>query len=459
MNEINLDRRKHRGQALVWFLAFIAASSAVLYGVYNVGQITSAKQKVVNATDASALAGANEQARLLNFMAYGNRAMIASDVMVAQMVSLDSWLRWLTQTSRNASYIPYIGYIFNGIYQMINPVEVGVSNSLPVIFNGFDIFKDATQISNEAAYQSGGLLTNSAANGVLAANRTIFGERTDQAPRRPNRMIAGATIGFNEMSWINFTQTYSDNRRGRTAQVVSDSRDEFSIRRDGNDLTNFGVGLVSLRKRGVTLLRDYDRWEAQDTIELRTRRPFRSTSVLPIGWGRADSGDGGHLRIGNEAIHQLAFSSRIDYSWSGISSVRDLSSQDTTQQLHFVQIASKPQNSSMSTNSIGIAPDHHPSVVGSANMSEHLLGGQITAISAARVYFARPQRGVNDWTADAWAGNSTLMRQDRVKEYSSLYNPFWQASLTQVDNTARSALLAALGAPSLATGNILNSIP
>lgn len=462
---MNLDRRHQAGQALVWFLAVIAASLAVLYGVYSVAQATTAKQKLVNATDAGALAGAAEQARLLNFMAYGNRAMIASDVMLAQMVSLDSWLRWLRQSSLNiqsaARVIPYIqavSVLFNGVYQIVNPIELAFSKALEGLLMGLDAFKVQAQLANDIAYQTGGALAMSAAQSVLEANSLTSGPRIKGAFSNLSIPQLGGDIGLNEVLWRDFTQVHAGQKRERLAQVVSHSRDEFSVRRDGNHLTNWNIGLARSRKRGTTLLRNYERWEAQDTWEVRIPRPFRSAMTLPIGWGRADAGDDGHLMIGNEGIHDLAFLSRKDYQWSGISSIRDLSSSQSDHQLYFYQVAAissrEVLNAGGDGSSIGSA-QADASVLGSSNLGLGFLAGQMTSISAATVYFERPQGGVNDWTAQAWAGGRELIRQDQLKEYASLYNPFWQVRLTSVPQHEKAALLIALGAPQLALSDAL----
>ena len=73
---------RQRGQAVIWLLGTMAASAAVLYGVFNVGQLHAAKEKTVNAADAAALAGATVEARMLNLIAYNNRSMMANEVLM-----------------------------------------------------------------------------------------------------------------------------------------------------------------------------------------------------------------------------------------------------------------------------------------------------------------------------------------------------------------------------------------
>ena len=82
------------GQTIVFFLAMVAACCCMLAFVYNVGQVTNRKEEAINAADAAALSGALVEARMLNFQAYTNRAMVANEVAIAQLVSLDSFVRY-----------------------------------------------------------------------------------------------------------------------------------------------------------------------------------------------------------------------------------------------------------------------------------------------------------------------------------------------------------------------------
>ena len=84
---------RQRGQAL----AFIGVTTVVvllgLLLLYNVAQLTTQKMKLQNTADAAAYSGAVTEARDYNFTAYANRAMIANQVAVAQIVGLRSWAR------------------------------------------------------------------------------------------------------------------------------------------------------------------------------------------------------------------------------------------------------------------------------------------------------------------------------------------------------------------------------
>ncbi|WP_374351284.1 TadE/TadG family type IV pilus assembly protein [Chitinimonas sp.] len=85
--------KNQRGQALVFSLLTAVVVILVLFATYNVGQQALAKMRLQNAADNTAYSVAIVQARDYNFSAYTNRAMVANQVSVAQVVGLTSWAR------------------------------------------------------------------------------------------------------------------------------------------------------------------------------------------------------------------------------------------------------------------------------------------------------------------------------------------------------------------------------
>jgi hypothetical protein len=293
-------------------------------------------------------------------------------------------------------------------------------------------------------------LASQAASAVVASNQTVFGTpaRTDQAPQQINLVLAGASFMQNQLAWTHFSKRYSGSERGRAKQVVLDSMDPFSTGTERSWQMGSGAWGPRLEKRGGTRLVGFDRWEAQDALDLRLRLGWLGVLKIPVGWGRTDLGGGGHLRWGGTHAQTLAFGflRNVHANWTGVSAVRDLT--DTARaepELSFLLITAKPGSATPTTGTMGIAAQASPSVMGSAQMNDHLRDDQVSAISTAKVYFERPQRGLGDWTADAWRGNPTLFREDPYKEYASLYNPFWQARLSPVDRMSKAAILFAMG--------------
>lgn len=80
-----------KGQAMVFGLIFMAACVMILLLLFNQGQLVKNRVQLENTADAVAYSHAKLAARNLNFAAYTNRAMVANEVSIGQMVALLSW--------------------------------------------------------------------------------------------------------------------------------------------------------------------------------------------------------------------------------------------------------------------------------------------------------------------------------------------------------------------------------
>ncbi len=101
---------KHqRGQALVFSLITVSIILLVMVSMYTMGQQSIAKMKLQNTVDAAAYSAVQAEARDYNFSAYTNRAIIANQVAVAQVVGLTSWSRNYAATYDGpSSWVPQV---------------------------------------------------------------------------------------------------------------------------------------------------------------------------------------------------------------------------------------------------------------------------------------------------------------------------------------------------------------
>ncbi len=106
-------RLAQRGQALVFTTIVMLVVMLALVTMYSMGQLTTAKMKLQNTADAAAYSSALAQARDYNFSAYVNRAMIANQVVIAQLVGLTSWARNYNDTF--ATLTPQVEWMAQGI--------------------------------------------------------------------------------------------------------------------------------------------------------------------------------------------------------------------------------------------------------------------------------------------------------------------------------------------------------
>ncbi|WP_244940603.1 pilus assembly protein TadG-related protein [Corticibacter populi] len=490
MHQLRRSADAQRGQVLVWFLAFSVVLALVFAGVYSVGQATSEKQKVVNAADAAAYSGALTQARALNIAAYTNRAVIANEVLIAQAVSLDSWTHYFERATRSyeqefkaLSAIPYVGVVFRAlsvIMQAMNKLAQVQEKALDVAVPGLIYAWEGLYagwytgvVSPAFAAPVMASASNSAAKTVLAQSVATQDGRSDAAPHMINVAPLWAR---NEMAWQGFTKLYRKNGSGAgnsgdgrkiAAEMILESRDRFSKERPGSDVaildSFFGNSSMCIpftlkvgsEKKGDTRLVNYDRWEAQDTVELKVKMGptfcswGKGVVAVPQGWGRAVANQtqtrgtrqsGKAAALAYQDTHQMA-------GYSGIKSIwdvdRDASGRPRNEELTYAVAVAKGGEGRAGeirdSHALGFMDREMTGPLGSPDLKPGYENDQIAAIAEARIFFERPVRNSLDITA------ASLFRADGNKEYASLYNPYWQVRLSSPTATTKALVYSTTG--------------
>lgn len=471
-----------RGQVLVWFLAFAATLAVVFAGVYSVGQATSEKQKVVNAADAAAYSGALVEARALNLIAYTNRSVVANEVLIAQMVSLQSWTDYFERTTSNyqtifnaLSAIPAVGVAFKALavtMQALNKIVVVqqkvLSGVVPTVIRSWEglftvwytgVIRPAFMppVMAQAA--------RSASAAVLQANVATQGGRRDT----PAHLIqATALMARNEYEWQRATRYYTGNDRKYARDLILTSRDEFSTNRPGSEKwfmdALFGNSSVCVplaikigsEKQGPTRLVNFDRWEAQDTLEFKQRIApppgdcswGKGTIAEPIGWGRSVADQRGQtngIRINTDGgAGALAWKATNKNSgWTGIKSLydveRDNKGKPRSDDFTYAIAAAKDKVDIPTNEKLGFESRSMVGPLGSPDLRAGFVKDQMISLAEARIFFSRPVRNNLDITG------SGLFRADSFQEYASLYNPYWQVRLSAPSQATRLLVYGAAG--------------
>jgi hypothetical protein len=272
-----------RGQALVFSLITASIIILVMVSMYTMGQQTIAKMKLQNTVDAAAYSAVMAEARDYNFSAYTNRAVIANQVAVAQVVGLTSWARNYSATYNGpASWLPNALASMGGplakilwqvpvkVYKPASKTFGNVMNSAgPVAVKMLDALIDVLGIA-QTVYHYGTILTVAQTIGLSPATvlDKIAGIDTSDS-------AVGELLSFNDaynivklndpnaglstpgvaaalihlVQWYGFTEKKDPNlaakdgaNADRMAQVTVDSLDGFSKNRstkDGGPATNF----------------------------------------------------------------------------------------------------------------------------------------------------------------------------------------------------------------------------
>ncbi|MBN9430031.1 MAG: Tad domain-containing protein [Burkholderiales bacterium] len=441
-----------RGQALVLALVLMFSGLLALYFLFSVGQVAASKQRLTNTADAAAYSTAVWRARVLNFQAYSNRAIVAQEVAVAQAVTLTSWAKYFEQfmlnASRIASVFPPLGAILSAAAEVAEYARELTEWTAATEIEwraGTDLgYKALLQRSQEVLYRSADSFgLGAVANEVARANDPAF---------------FAFALG-DDGAYARFSRRYeTDEDRRRLQGVVTDSLSSFVGGPRTGDVrlplpsgctglsTDFDHWFQWWRRRGGTEMSpDLERWEAADTGSIHDyrRRGFfssgcRGSEILPLGWGAAQASSPDHTYAGlhgdpggtstNGAATAMAESTVTGEGhegferYSGIERVRELDyavlSNATFPTSQVVVLARAEANSVRTAPVLKLG-------AGSMRLAdERFAGDRLWAMAVGEVYFRRPP--------GAPARN----------EYASLYSPYWQARLAEPSDAQRAAVMA-----------------
>jgi hypothetical protein len=434
--------QRQAGQALVFGLFIVFVGSIALFFLFNTGQVSAEKQRVTNTADAAAYSAALWRARVLNYHAYSNRAMIANEVAVAQTLTLVSEVqhfknftaclasrqgdgnRTCNADARLLAYVPYVGQALQYASTALNyydrslryvaTAEIAMRSG--VINRGLSASQEALHLTTNFAFIQGSI-----ARQVTLANDSNF-------------TVAVVPDQFSVAGNNQFTTRYSSrNQRERLANVARSSLDPYSQSR-GFDTRIPIICYRYIKRGGTDLSTDLERWEATDNLaEWRGSWFFgcRRWRERPMSWasqvgnGRPIDRDPGDVRRNPNALG-ISRSNGVTHNhsgYAGIQSFRDLNYAGLANQRGDTRVRNPMSEIALVVRQAGGAVRTANTLnvgVGRLRMTENFNRGRISTIAAAQVYFRRP-----------------APRADGRIELPSLFNPYWQARLTEPTLTQR----------------------
>jgi hypothetical protein len=427
------------GQALPLAMVLLVAVAAIVFFMFNSGQLTQEKLRLTNTADAVAYSAGVFEARILNYDAYTNRAIIANEIAIGQAVGLASWGKYVETTAKNIRpYIRLIPYVGQYLAEMLNRLRTVMDYFTEAVSYTIPIHDAAIQ-----ALARSQTLMHGPGDSVALSNRWLVMERVarenDPEARLDQRLLADDFRGF--------TQRYSSKEeRTRMGQVVHDSREAFLRSRNWDFSLVLLCSGIRLARRGSAELIDLtEGWKSMDTLSIhvyRMRRFRCGSSERAIGYGTAFSqdelDDDEYSYAGSRTTNPRA-SDRADssegiangfdpapYSIAGgaIPEFQELSESALKQddpRTHITVRMTKPRQSQRYSggNSI-IQPAGRLDLYQGA-----LVGDESAAIARAEVYFERPD-------------GSNPLHPGR-EELGSLFNPYWQTRLAPIPASERIA--------------------
>ncbi|MES2161625.1 MAG: pilus assembly protein TadG-related protein [Pseudomonadota bacterium] len=457
-------KRRQQGQALIYGIFVLMGGLAALMFLFNTGQLTAEKTKLVNTADAVAYSAAVMHARALNFDAYTNRALMANEVIIAQAVSIASWSAHVVKHTQNVP--PLSCYTYYSV-----PVVLALTEYIPVCYllslYGADVTADSVDNAVQVAAQAT-VIASEIAKGILQAAQanmaaTLLIERKVLMQQVADANYAGdgavhvdtipITDNFSLFDGETFIHAYSgaDRARFKDAVVEAANRDAFVKQRSWTSANGFACILgnkAAFRRRGGTELIDFDEWKAMDTASLHRwtwhthgifHLPTCDDSETALGYGTQAAANGspddtaagyGNSRADNPDASAAA--SSTDWGYGGLPTFYDLSasalaytSTDPNPRLKFAIRLTRARNQlNTSDAASGVKPTGRLAII-----DGKLVSDVLAAVATSEVYFERPAGS---------AGSRT--------ELASLFNPYWQAHLIST-STAYMATAMALGGP------------
>lgn len=417
-----------RGQIFPLALPLLVLLAACLWWVLDAAAAVSEKRRLTQAADMAALSGAVWQARTLNFDAYMNRAIIANEAVIAQSVSLRSFIDYAGQLLQNTAvvttWVPFIGQALRVLDRTWSGIEQGLGSALGVLEATTSLVDHSLATAQRSMH-----------GGALLAVPAIVKERVAAIDPRYELTEGGeAALRLWQAAWPRLASFYGGAFRWRQQDVLYRSLDGFTALRQFRWPRTSALGF-RIERRGGTQLVNFESWRAVDTLSLHLRRYIFFGSMrerVPLGWGSAainqrgvppprTGGFGDAYRVNPRAARLADHSYRARPGYLGLPSLFDLS---VAQRQQFdpqpVTIRLRlPQE--QRRGALGVMPIR----LAHSNSEHELLFARsdFFAEASASVWFIRAEP-----------------RADRQIEKPHLFGPHWQARLQPVGQVERLAM-------------------
>jgi hypothetical protein len=444
---------------MIYGLFVLVGTVVALFFLFNTGQLSREKTKLVNTSDAVAYSAGVMNARTLNYEAYANRAMLANTVAIAQLVSLASWIKYTSNMANYGSglsnpkfapfYPSYYAALYSGAYLQRDLNDSGALENLAKASD--KIIRKALMTAQQVAYA-----------GLLPARLLVMNE-VAQANYLDDGVVVVDPIPLAGGDFLAFVARYSDDKRTRFAEAtkVAAGKDSFVPKRSWSmpalwaDCGGAFPRVDWLDRRGGTELIGFDEWKALDTLSEKRWVPSNKTdpfclavAEVPSAWGAQTAADTPSVDLnpthydfsmlvnpGATGMAMLTSSDAWDYS--GLPNFYDLSEsalkEDDPRLRYAVRLRRNKSQTLTSEGRSAIKGSGSDTRLGqslNAYQAQPAGGDDLVAVSASEVFFSR--EGASE-------KNVYGQGLGKPREVGSLFNPYWQVRLIQADAEIQTA--------------------
>lgn len=448
-------RLPSKGQALVPALLLLSVCGVAWVAVYNLGQVAASRTRLTHAADAAVYSAALEQARVLNLLAYINRAQIAHQVAMAHLVTLATWAQFSdAEAQRRGMGNPpayLIGSLFGSAAQASYVAGRSTSGAAEEAVRRYRAHDDLVHdtLLHVARQAVAGLPRQRAdmLQSVLQANYPELGKQAQALQWR--------TL---HDGWPGFVQSRTSEALDPLVRIAA-GRYDFLQARNFTRTNNWMVEKNcpekrhELRRRGETRMDDQGSWSSGDSLSYHALHSNKWIGCYyreyPMGWGLAgDRDDGKTIQrapedfssedfwrwvsantswdifhgTANPLADAYADAQRVEPGGRGLPGIHELAVGQKAEPLRF-SIAVRQQAATLPISG-------GASRVGFAGLyAWRTLGpdDHVSVSAAAETYYVRPQA-----------------RDDGEAEAPTLFRPYWQARRVAVSAGEQSVAQGAM---------------
>jgi len=491
---------------MVLFLAFIAAILLAGFSLYDNGTVASERIRMQNTADATAYSTMNVLTRDMNFIAYTNRAMVANQVAMAQMVGLSSWIHMLDRMIQNIDDVATWAQLFPPVGVPLKRVTKIIATITDKGKRVFDKFAGVT-VKVLDAYALG--ISKSQGAFQKATAEMAVGTYNEVSKANDGDIKKGFVKGVYVLkkladSWEQDVERnrIASTRRGNAsrerqlkrfrefARVVRDSRDPFSSKRSDPWMNWMGAGLggfsmkASIQKKGGTDFMEVKQgrgknlqweWTAMDTVsfwlKIKTWWKTYTFEAIPMGGGAAHAlnknrrRNRGNFAYRSQSRNQATFFNRgsqldekkkwrhwgngaLDNRMSGSQAayVDRGNNIERTEGLRAFWDLKRNDKKDTGPQMISMLTKESKSVRLQQTLdseSSQYDRGDTLKIEQQGSIVNEKLYGLSKAETYFSRPRDLWPRPDGYREYGNLYNPFWQTRLIDTNNEERLAAIAA----------------
>lgn len=388
------SRYRQCGAISVWLLPLLMASLIFLLGVLQLGQQQRQQWNQQVVLDNLAVSAGILLAREMNILAITNRALLANQLVVAQLMGIASWFEMLrTSTTRTATISAWVPGL-NAVTRQIALVVRQTQQPLEQLLRTGIVMQQAISTALSSAQ---GLVRVSFAL-MIPQTLADIAELHQAEPMQLELLHSPGLVPFPLLWWQFIRPHHSGNDDGGLLTRMNASRDPFSQQRTYSWFDFFALKII---KTGGTEI-DVDRqgrwhWQGIDTLSVHVRA-FWSWQEIP--WGEGARQQKTITQVSREAFGRSRALNPRAVRWA-------LATQRTLRAGQRVHYFDRPQ----------LATESPPTLL--------LRSG--TTVAKAGIRFHRPQH--------------IFARSDSRHERANLFNPFWEGKLLDLNQVERQLLL------------------